>query len=56
MEWVVQILLWGAILAYIAFVVRRRIRKIKKGEYCDCCDGSCNCGCSKPAREEKTKS
>lgn len=42
--YVIQILLWGGILVYGAYVVRRRVRKIKKGEFCDCCEGGC-AGC-----------
>ncbi len=44
MEGWIQGLLWLLIVAACIWIVRRRIRKWKKGEYCDCCDGSCG-GC-----------
>ena len=45
-EWMIQGILWLLILAACFWIVRRRFRKWQKGEYCDCCDGSCG-GCGK---------
>lgn len=44
MEWMVQAVLWLAILSYSGYLIRRRIRKIKSGRFCDCCEGGCT-GC-----------
>ena len=44
LEWLIRGLLWLTILIVCTWIVRRRLRKWKQGEYCDCCDGSCG-GC-----------
>ena len=40
------------IAAWAAFVIIRKIRRAKRGIYCDCCDGSCDCCRPKKEKEE----
>lgn len=41
MEYVVPCILLLLIFLYAAFVIRRRIKKMKRGEFCDCGCGGC---------------
>lgn len=40
------------IAAWAVFVVIRKIKRARRGIYCECCDGSCSCGCEK--KKEKS--
>lgn len=46
----------GLLIAlWAAYVIIRRIKRAKKGIYCDCCDGNCSC-CKKEDFRDKNGS
>ena len=42
---------------YVLWVVRRKIRQLRSGKFCDCsdCGGGCDCGCGCSSKEEKNR-
>ena len=40
------IIILALIVYWAVFVIIRRVRRAKRGIYCDCCSGGCNCGCN----------
>ena len=40
-EWIIG----GVIAAYCIYLIIRKIKKVKKGEWCSCGCSNCSCGC-----------
>ena len=47
------IIIIALIAAWAAFVIIRRVKRVKCGIYCDCGCGSCNCCKGKPKSKNK---
>ena len=49
------IIIIALIAAWAAYVIIRRVRRLKRGIYCDCCHGGCDCGCRKAESKSKDR-
>lgn len=47
------IIILALIVCWAVFVIIRRVRRAKRGIYCDCCSGGCNCECNKKIDDKK---
>lgn len=47
------IIILALIVCWAVFVIIRRVRRAKRGIYCDCCNCGCNCECNKKNNDKK---